>query len=191
MTDADIKIEKISRHYREKLAAETVNRQKEERISKLEEQLCEAERKLEKQLEETNQAKKEAEEKAKRAEEEKTAVQRDLDKTRKTLRELEKLKVESGAMRTSYLLEPHELIDSTLRSINETLKKFQLPTGYGYGMPVSEESLAAEAFIRRNSYWPNSIARPAKRIRKNLTPEELDRMDVRASAAEKRLKGAH
>ena len=65
MTDAinsnDIKIEKISRHYREKLAAETLKRQKEERISKLEEQLCEAESKLEKQLEETNQAKKEAE----------------------------------------------------------------------------------------------------------------------------------
>jgi hypothetical protein len=58
-----------------------------------------------------------------------------------------------------------------------------------YGMAVSEESRAAEEFLARNSYRPNSISHPAKRIRKPPTKEELDRMSIHANAAEKRFKG--
>lgn len=161
----------LSRHAKRKLETERTIAGLQERIKELEKER-EAERKVA-TLETANQE-----------------ITRELSKAKRTIKEHENLKLESGPNRTSYLLEPHQLIDSTLRSMHETLKKFQLPTGYGYGMPASEESLAAEAFIRRNSYWPNSIARPAKLVRKSPTQEEFDRMAVRASAAEKRLKSA-
>ena len=128
---------------------------------------------------------------------------KELEKERKrikrTNRELQELQIGSGDIRSTYRVEQVEILGSYitkgLSKVTKGLKALSRKESggydYGYGMPASEESLAVEAFIRRNSYWPNSIARPAKLVRKNPTQEDFDRMAVRASAAEKRLKSAH
>ena len=122
-------------------------------------------------------------------------LEQNLQKQKRTQKEIDNLRTESGPTRVGYRHEPYEILNSTFISIHETLKKYHnilskpAPLVYGSELPESldAEARASLSFLQRNIYRPNSIINPAKRVRRPPTQDELDRMAACASAAEKRL----
>ena len=117
-------------------------------------------------------------------------LEQTLQKLKRTQRELENLRPESGPTRVGYRHEPFEVLNSTFISIHETLKKICKPAPHVYANETPEtldaEARASLAFLQRNSYRPDTLARPWKRVRKPPTTEELARIAIHAAAAEKR-----
>ena len=163
----------LSRHAKRKLETERTIAGLQERIKELEKER-EVERKVA-TLETANQE-----------------ITRELSKAKRTIKEHENLKLESGPSRTSYLLEPQEVIASGLRLINESIKSLRTSkVGYleCYTEP-DEETTRTKEFLKNNIVRQSSDSY-LKRTRdagEMPSADELARMDIRATAAEKRLR---
>ena len=146
---------------------------------------------LERQVSDLEKAKTEAEGRVTTLETANQEITRELSKAKRTIKEHENLKLESGPSRTSYLLEPQEVIASGLRLINESIKSLKTTRGLGlqYYTEPDEETTRTKEFLKNNIVRPSSDSylKRAREAGETPSADELARMDIRATAAEQRL----